>query len=113
MQETGRGTKAFDHPPVRGRARSLLRADDLARVPADDTAIVAVVKDPGAVWLRSLEDRLAAIVCTTGTPRSHVGILAAALGVPCVVAAELQGDLDGREVEVDCSGSGEDGVVRA
>lgn len=103
--------KAFDHPPVRGRAWSLLRADDLARVPADATAVVAVVKDPGAVWLRALGDRLAAIVCTTGTPRSHVGILAAALHVPCVVAAALQGDLDGVEVEVDCSG--EDGVVRA
>jgi signal transduction protein with GAF and PtsI domain len=104
--------KAFDHPPVRGRAWALLRANDLRRVPADADAVVAVVKDPGAVWLRSLGDRLAAIVCTTGTPRSHVGILASALGVPCVVAASLDGDLDGGvEVEVDCSG--EDGVVRA
>ena len=113
MQETGRGTKAFEHPPVRGRAAALLRADDLARLPADAAAVVAVVKDPGAVWLRALGDRLAAIVCTTGTPRSHVGILAAALEVPCIVAADLHGDLDGVEVEVDCSGSGEDGVVRA
>ena len=110
MQETGRGTKAFDHPPVRGRAWSLVRAEDLARVPADVPAVVAVVKDPGAVWLRSLGDRLAAVVCTTGTPRSHVGILAAAMGVPCIVDATVSVD-DGTEVEVDCSG--DDGVVRA
>jgi signal transduction protein with GAF and PtsI domain len=112
VQETGRGTKAFDHPPVRGRAWALLRAGDLDRVPADASAVVAVVKDPGAVWLRALGGRLAAIVCTTGTPRSHVGILASALDVPCVVAASLAGPLDGGvEVEVDCSGDA--GVIRA
>ncbi|HEX2039217.1 MAG TPA: PEP-utilizing enzyme [Acidimicrobiales bacterium] len=111
MHETGRGMKAFDHPPVRGRAFTLVRADDLARVPPDVEAVVAVVKDPGAVWLRLLGDRLAAVVCTTGTPRSHVGILAASLGVPCVVSARVRGDLHGLDVEVDCSG--EDGVVRA
>lgn len=113
MQETGRGTKAFDHEPVRGQVWAFLRPDDLAAASAVPAGIVALVKDPGAVWLRVLADRLVAVVCTTGTPRSHVAILAGSLGIPCVVNARFTGDppADGTEVEVDCSG--EDGVVRA
>jgi phosphoenolpyruvate-protein kinase (PTS system EI component) len=112
MHETGRGTKAFDHEPVQGKLWSFLRVDDLAAAPAEGP-IVAVVKDPGAVWLRALADRLVAVICTTGTPRSHVGILAGSFGIPCMVGTRFTGDPppDGTEVEVDCSG--EDGVVRA
>jgi signal transduction protein with GAF and PtsI domain len=111
VNDIARGMKAFDHPPVRGVWRTMQTADDL---PGEGVArIVAVVRDPGAVWLRALGERLVAIVCTTGTPRSHVGILAMSLGIPCVVAAVAVGaelPADGTEVEVDCSGA--DGVVR-
>jgi len=100
--------KVFDHPPVRGAWRTFRTAADLAGV-ADP--VVAVVRDPGAVWLASLGTLLVAVVCTTGTPRSHVGIMAANLGVPCVVAASMAAPPDdGHEVEVDCSG--DDGVIR-
>ena len=100
--------KVFDHAPVRGRWRTFRTADDLAGAAGP---LVAAVRDPGAVWLASLGESLVAVVCTTGTPRSHVGIMAANLGVPCVVDARLaQPPEDGREVEVDCSG--DDGVIR-
>ena len=103
--------KVFDHEPVRGRSRSMLTAADAAGL--DQPGTVAIVKDPGAVWLASLRPLLAAVVCTTGTPRSHVGIMASNLGLPCVVAADFPAGAlpDGTEVEVDCSG--DDGVVRA
>lgn len=103
--------RVAEHPPVRGHWHNILRPDDLVGLP--DADVVAVVRDPGAVWLASLGPALVAVVCTTGTPRSHVGIMAGNLGVPCVVATELpDGPLaDGAEVEVDCSG--DDGIVRA
>ncbi|HVF73463.1 MAG TPA: PEP-utilizing enzyme [Acidimicrobiales bacterium] len=108
MQELGRGMKVFDHPPVRGAWRTFRTSADLAGV---EGPVVAVVRDPGAVWLASLGESLVAVVCTTGTPRSHVGIMAANLGVPCVVAAAMaEVPEDGRQVEVDCSG--DDGLVR-
>lgn len=103
--------RVVEQAPVRGRWYSVLTAADLASLP--DADVVAVVRDPGAVWLASLGPALVAVVCTTGTPRSHVGIMAGNLGVPCVVAAELPEGLlpDGTEVEVDCSG--DDGIIRA
>jgi signal transduction protein with GAF and PtsI domain len=100
--------KVFAHPPVRGAWRTFRTAADL---PGVGEPVVAVVRDPGAVWLASLGPLLVAVVCTTGTPRSHVGIMAANLGVPCVVGASVAAPPDdGHEVEVDCSG--EDGVIR-
>jgi phosphohistidine swiveling domain-containing protein len=103
--------KVFDHGPVRGVCRVLRTAHDAAGL--DRAGIVAIVRDPGAVWLAPLHSVLAAVVCTTGTPRSHVGIMAANLGLPCVVGVEFADGppADGTEVEVDCSGG--DGIVRA
>lgn len=111
MDEVGRGTKVGDHGPVRGTCRALLTAHDAAALDAVD--VVAVVRDPGAVWLAPLRPVLVAVVCTTGTPRSHVGTMAANLGLPCVVGAGFPGGVpgDGTPVEVDCSG--DDGVIRA
>lgn len=100
--------KVFDHPPVRGAWRTFRTSADVAGV---SEPVVAVVRDPGAVWLASLGPLLVAVVCTTGTPRSHVGIMAANLGVPCVVGASVAAaPADGHQVEVDCSG--DDGVIR-
>ena len=111
MEDVGRGMKVFDHGPVRGTTRTMVTAADAAGL--DQPATVAIVKDPGAIWLAKVEPFLAAVVCTTGTPRSHVGIMAGNLGLPCVVAAEFPDGppADGTEVEVDCSG--DDGVIRA
>lgn len=101
----------FDHPPVRGRSRSLVTVADAAGL--DEPGTVAIVRDPGATWLASLRPLLTAVVLTTGTPRSHVGIMASNLGLPCVVGVDFPGGApaDGTEVEVDCSG--DEGVVRA
>lgn len=113
MDVIARGMKVFDHPPVRGAWRTLRSVDEAGALAGEDGPVVAVVRDPGAVWVRNLGERLAAVVCTTGTPRSHVGIVASLLGVPCVVGAEAAGDwpAEGAQVEVDCSG--DDGIVRA
>ncbi|HEX9970383.1 MAG TPA: PEP-utilizing enzyme [Acidimicrobiales bacterium] len=104
--------RVTEQAPVRGRWHSLLTSADLPELP--DAGVVAVVRDPGAVWLASVRSALVAVVCTTGTPRSHVGIMASNLGLPCVVGVTFGPDgppADGTEVEVDCSG--EDGVLRA
>lgn len=105
--------KVFDHEPVRGTWRFLQGPDDVLDL-MDNGAegIVALVRDAGATFLAPIYDELTAIVCTSGTLRSHIGIVSREFQVPCVMAAVFSGPEpeDGAEVEVDCSG--DEGVIR-
>jgi 3-oxoadipate enol-lactonase len=108
----GRGTKAFDVVPARGTWRRLDSPDDvLALLDGTAEGVVACVADAGATFLAPIFDELAAIVCLSGTPLSHIGIVSREYQVPCIMAAQLEAfPDDGDRVEVDCSGA--DGVVR-
>lgn len=114
MREIGRGTKVFDHGPVQGRWRRLCGPEDvLELMDSSANGVVALVRDAGATFLSPLYDELTAIVCTGGTPRSHIGIVSREFQVPCVMGAVFAGGepADDVQVEVDCSG--EEGVIRA
>src|SRR3954471_16650701 len=113
MEEIGRGPKVFDHDPVRGRWVPMEGPDDvLALMETGAEGVVALVRDAGATFLAPLYHELTAVVCTGGTPRSHIGIVSREFQVPCVMScAFTDGEpVDGDEVEVDCAG--EEGVVR-
>ena len=112
MQVLGEGTKVFDAAPVRGRWRFLDNPDDvLALLDEGAVGVVAGVHDAGATFLAPIFDDLAAVVCFTGTPLSHIGIVSREYQVPAVMAASLsERPADGSEVEVDCSGTA--GVIR-
>lgn len=114
VTEVGRGAKVFDAGPVRGRWQALDGPDDvLALMDSGADGVVARVRDAGATFLAPIYHELTAVVCTSGTPRSHIGIVSREYQVPCVMSAAFPGGepADGAEVEVDCSG--DDGVVRA
>ena len=113
MQDLGRGEKVFDHPPVNGTLRHLDSPDDvLALLDTGADGVVALVRDAGATFLAPLYHELAAVVCTSGTRRSHIGIVSREFQLPCVMSASFAGaePPDGATVEVDCSGEG--GVIR-
>jgi signal transduction protein with GAF and PtsI domain len=114
MRVRGTGAKVFDHAPVRGTWRLLDGPDavlDLMDTGAE--GVVAAVRDAGATFLAPIYHELTAIVCTGGTPRSHIGIVSREFQVPCVMGCAFDDGepADGDEVEVDCSGA--EGVVRA
>jgi signal transduction protein with GAF and PtsI domain len=113
MLDLAIGTKVFDAAPVQGTWRKLLSPDDVLEL-MDTTAdgIVACVADAGATFLAPIFDELTAVVCLSGTPQSHIGIVSREYQVPCVMAATFSGaePADGEAVEVDCSGV--QGVVR-
>ena len=113
MQEIGRGTKVFDHAPVRGRFVAMEGPDDvLALMDTGAEGVVALVRDAGATFLAPLYHELTAIVCTSGTVRSHIGIVSREFHIPCVMGCALDREPDdGTEVEVDCSG--DEAIVRA
>ena len=110
----GKGTRVADHPPVRGLWRVVAGPDDVLRL-MDEGAhgVVAVVRDAGATFLAPLYHELTAVVCTSGTPRSHIGIVSRDFRLPCLVGAEFPSGepAEGTPVEVDCSGA--EGLVRA
>ncbi len=113
MEDIGRGTKVFDHAPVRGRFVAMEGPDDvLALMDTGAEGVVALVRDAGATFLAPLYHELTAIVCTSGTVRSHIGIVSREFHIPCVMGCALDREPDGgTEVEVDCSG--DEAIVRA
>jgi signal transduction protein with GAF and PtsI domain len=113
MQEIGRGTKVFDAGPVAGTLRVMDGPDDvLDLMDTGAGGVIALVRDAGATFLAPLYHELSGILCTSGTPRSHIGIVSREFQVPCAMAvAFTDGEPgDGATVELDCSG--EAGVVR-
>jgi signal transduction protein with GAF and PtsI domain len=112
VTEIGSGMRVFEARPVRGSWRRLTSPDDvleLMNTSAD--GVVACVTDAGATFLAPIFDELTAVVCLSGTPLSHIGIVSREYQIPCVMAAALTSEpVDGDTVEVDCSA--EPGVVR-
>lgn len=103
----------FDHDPVRGRLRVMEGPEQVLELMDQGAAgVVALVRDAGATFLAPLYHELTAVLCTSGTPRSHIGIVSREFQVPCVMSLQFaDGEpADGTEVEVDCTG--EEGVVR-
>ena len=113
MHEIGRGAKVFDAPPVRGRFLPMEGPDDvLGLMDTGAEGVVALVRDAGATFLAPIYHELTAIICTSGTVRSHIGIVSREFQVPCVMACTFAEDepASGAEVELDCSGA--EAVVR-
>lgn len=113
MREIGRGAKVFDHGPVQGRFVAMEGPDDvLALMDSGADGVIALVRDAGATFLAPIYHELTGIICTSGTLRSHIGIVSREFQVPCVMGCQFT---DGEPavdsvVELDCSG--DDGVVR-
>jgi signal transduction protein with GAF and PtsI domain len=107
-----RGTKVFDAAPVRGRFTPIETPEDVLDL-MDNGAegVVALVRDAGATFLAPIYHELTAVICTGGTPRSHIGIVSREFQIPCIMGAVFEAEpVAGAEVEVDCSGA--EGLVR-
>jgi signal transduction protein with GAF and PtsI domain len=113
MQTIGSGTKVFDAAPVRGRFLAIESPDDvLALMDTGAEGVVALVRDAGATFLAPIYHELTAVICTGGTPRSHIGIVSREFQVPGVMGATFPGGepAAGTEVELDCTGA--EGIIR-
>jgi signal transduction protein with GAF and PtsI domain len=114
MKDLGRGAKVFDHDPVSGTWRAMESPDDVLELMGSGAeGVVALVRDAGATFLAPIYHELTAVVCTSGTPRSHIGIVSREFQVPCVMGTTFtDGEPgDGDAVEIDCTGP--EGIVRA
>jgi len=113
MDEIGRGAKVFDAAAVRGAWKAMEGPDDVLDLMSTGAeGVVALVRDAGATFLAPIYHELTGIVCTSGTVRSHIGIVSREFQVPCIMGCTFNGSEppDGVEVELDCSGA--EGVLR-
>ncbi len=113
MRQIGQGAKVFDAAPVHGRFLAVEGPDDvLELMDVGAEGVVALVRDAGATFLAPIYHELTAIICTSGTVRSHIGIVSREFQVPCVMACAFTAEEPppGTEVELDCSGP--EAVVR-
>ena len=111
-EQIGTGTNVFEAAPVRGRWRRLSNPDDvIALLDESAVGVIACVADAGATFLAPIFDDLTAVVCLSGTPMSHIGIVSREYRVPCLMAVTLAVEPDdGVLVEVDCTAT--PGVIR-
>ncbi|CAG4908091.1 PEP-utilizing enzyme [Acidithrix sp. C25] len=68
---------------------------------------IAIIDDSGGTLTAPILEGFAGVVCMGGTVRSHLGILTREYGVPCLMAAELDGLNDGDTIEVEFARQGE------
>lgn len=103
--EAGVGTNLFVAGEVTGTARWFLDTADVLAIDDDDLAdTVAFVHKGGMTFLSPILPDLAGIVCTAGSRESHLAILCRESDVPCVLAAELTGEVpNGAGVLLDLS----------
>jgi signal transduction protein with GAF and PtsI domain len=113
MRIVGRGARVFEAPAVRGRWKVLNGPDEvLDLMTTGAEGVLVLVRDAGATFLAPIYHELTGIVCTSGTPRSHIGIVSREFQVPCAMGCVFDDaePEDGAEVELDCSGP--DAIVR-
>jgi signal transduction protein with GAF and PtsI domain len=104
-EQIGKGKATWSGSAHEGTVREVRTADDVLALLEDPPKdLIVLMHTAGATTLSPLFGDITGIVCTTGTEGSHVAILSRDFGIPCIVAAELTRDLDGRRVRMEPSG---------
>jgi phosphohistidine swiveling domain-containing protein len=99
----GRGQPVATFPRFSGRVRNFRAPDDVLDALDDELEeVIAVVESGGTTFLSPILARLGAIVCRSGTMRSHLAIVSREYELPCVIAAQIPPELaDGTLVMVE------------
>jgi hypothetical protein len=74
---------------------------------------IAIIDDSGGTLTAPILGDFTGVVCMGGTIRSHLGILTREYGVPCLMAATLDGLREGDEVVVEYSKPAADAYANA
>lgn len=99
----GTGTNLFAAGQVTGTAQWFLDTADVLSIDDDDLEnTIAFVHKGGMTFLSPILPDLRAIVCSAGSRESHLAILCREAAVPCVLEADLVGDVaNGETITID------------
>lgn len=99
----GTGDNVFQAEDLTGTARFIgtveVVMDMLMNGVPENT--IAVIDDSGGTLTAPILEGFKGVVCMGGTVRSHLGILTREYGIPCLMAAELDGLEDGDQIAVE------------
>lgn len=101
----GTGDNVFSAPDLTGTARFVGTVDVVMEMLLDGVPenTIAVIDDSGGTLTAPILEGFSGVICMGGTVRSHLGILTREYGIPCLMAAELDGLADGDTILVEYS----------
>jgi hypothetical protein len=112
----GRGDNVFRaKEDVSGTARFISKVETVLEMLTDGVPdrTIAIIDDSGGTLTAPILGDFAGVVCMGGTTRSHLGILTREYGVPCLMAAQLDGLKEGDKVTVEYSKAAADAYADA
>jgi phosphohistidine swiveling domain-containing protein len=99
----GHGDNVFKASDVTGTARYISDVEKVMEMLTGGVPenTVAIIDDSGGTLTAPILGDFTAVICMGGTVRSHLGILTREYGVPCLMAAELDGLSEGDRITVE------------
>ena len=101
----GNGDNVFQATDITGTARFVGTIDVVMDMLMNGVpeGTIAIIDDSGGTLTAPILESFTGVVCMGGTIRSHLGILTREYGIPCIMAAELDGLVDGDSITVEYS----------
>jgi hypothetical protein len=101
----GTGDNVFIAPDLEGTARFVGTVDVVMDMLINGVpeGTIAIIDDSGGTLTAPILEGFAGVVCMGGTIRSHLGILTREYGIPCLMASELDGLVEGDRIFVEYS----------
>jgi len=110
----GTGDNVFKATDLTGTARFVGTVDVVMDMLINGVpeGTIAVIDDSGGTLTAPILENFAGVICMGGTIRSHLGILTREYGIPCLMAAELDGLVDREEIHVEYSKAAADAYAK-
>jgi len=101
----GNGDNVFQATDITGTARYVGTIDVVMDMLMNGVpeGTIAIIDDSGGTLTAPILESFTGVVCMGGTIRSHLGILTREYGIPCIMAAELDGLVEGDSITVEYS----------
>jgi len=101
----GNGDNVFQATDITGTARYVGTIDVVMDMLMNGVpeGTIAIIDDSGGTLTAPILESFTGVVCMGGTIRSHLGILTREYGIPCIMAAELDGLIEGDSITVEYS----------
>ena len=89
MEKIGEGLSCSSKLEVTGDLVYVTSIEDVIALFDKATGKICLVEDAGLTTLGPILSELAATICTTGGPGSHLAIISREFGLPCIMGTKI------------------------